>query len=358
MTDYDISEKYIGGQNLITGTHNGSAYAGGESYVKDGSISGQVYKFKSEYVIQKTIETHGTYTLSFLLYIEPKETDIFNQHTLKAKFASNISTENEITAELSTVFNTSNPNFKFVKFTLNTEDSGLELPITVSLYTTDKSEFIISDLKLEFGRVATAWSKSIDDAVVDIPANLLDKAQLGSLIIPITGWVSYTEDPTGYYKKFVDVPLEGVTTQHVLNGTIAFNDQLAAAKCGLAAKSDTLAGGYVRFFAKTVPEKELHVDYVLMKGKYLRDYNGVITIPIEGWIDADDPYYKKKLVMTAYGTTPNDYFMGGASFETNDIAVDCELGSIDSGDGTITFMAKKVPSAPIDYEYTIIEGGE
>ena len=360
MNNESIDEGMIGGQNLLQETHNGYIYSdnGGEVFEKDGSISGQVYKFNKEFTLRDVITLHGYYTLSFLLYCPPVEGNLFNVNTMKIRFFSELDADGQtVDVEMSTSYNNENSDFKFVKFTIDTSITDLTMPVHISIYSVYSLPFVISDLKLERGKIATSWCKSIDDAIINIPENLLNKPKLGSLVIPATGWLDYKDDPTGYYTKYIDVPVKDVTTQHVLNGNVRFKDNDIAANCDMALKIETFSG-FARFFAHTVPEAEINVDYILILGKHKIDDNGVMIIPAEGWIDSGLEYYEKKLVLNYEGITEKDYLIGSASFATNDIVAECELSSVETGDGTVTFLARKVPTGPIEYEYTILETEE
>lgn len=361
----DIDEGLLGGQNLLVGTSNGNLYknANGEQFEKSGSLSNQVYIFNDGiFDLKDIISIQSCYTLSFLLHIPNNEQSRFNMSAVKVKFYNEITESDQtqiIDMEMSTTYNTNNTDFKFVKFTIDTSLTDLEVPISISIYTVDKSPLVIADLKLEFGKVATAWCKSIDDAMVSLPdgllENILNKPKYGSLVIPTTGWEDYTEDPLGYFVKYIDIPCEDVTSNHILNGTVKFSDNDIAAECDMALKIETF-NKKVRFFAHEIPSAEIHIDYIIILAKYNQEDGGVIIIPTEGWIDSGEEYYEKKLVLPYTGISENDYIIGTASFKTNDIAAEAEIASVETGDGTITFVARKVPTEPIEFEYNIIEG--
>lgn len=354
----ELDDGLIGGQNLLTGTHDGSIYKDGEAFQKDGTISGVSYKFSKPFELTNIITSHGYYTISFLVYVPKASGDLFNSNTVKVSFFNKITGEGDaVTIEEvshTSAYTNKNEEFKFVKFTVDTEITELFCPISISISTVNNVPFVIGDLKLERGKIATAWSKSIDDAIVELPPGLLQKPKLGQITVPTTGWQDFTGDE--YYTKYVDIPLEGCTTLDVFMGTVAMTDVDKASNCALAFKASTDKSGYVTLYANTIPTEEIHIDYVLMKAKYGIESIGQLTIPIEGWIDNDDTYYKKKVVIPFQGVSPTDVFIGNLTFDTNDIGAECELYDIQSGDGFVVVTAKSVPTAPIKYDYTIIEG--
>ena len=352
----------LSGQNLITGTHDGSLYANsnGVKYNKSGSISGIVYKFSNGDYLDcgSVIKTHGKYTLTFLLYVPPVEGSLLTSRQIKAKFSGKLIDQSEVSIETGTVFNTRSDSFKLVKFIIDTEMNELPLPINISIYSQDNIDFVISDLKLEMGVIYTPWCKSIDDLKLDIISEeILKKPKSGTLIIPIDGWEDNTDD---YYKKKISVDLIGSTTQHVLMGTVLVDSEIDASSCGLADKANTENDGYVTFYANSVPTNPIKIKYVLLESKPDKNASGTIVIPTTGWVDnTDDTYIKKKITVEVEAVQDTDFIVGSVVFDSSEEANKCGLlNSIETGNGTVTFYANSVPTSEIYLNYTLIESKE
>lgn len=109
--------------------------------------------------------------------------------------------------------------------------------------------------------------------------------------------------------------------------------------------------------------KELQSQITVLKGNIENVENSkvdkptqkTLVIPNNGWIDEVNGNYLKKLVLPVEGITENMIVTVNISLESDEVAVDCGLSSInDSGDGTLTFYAESVPSSPLNATYFTI----
>lgn len=83
-----------------------------------------------------------------------------------------------------------------------------------------------------------------------------------------------------------------------------------------------------------------------------------LTIPNTGWTAEANGPYTQKLILSVEGIRVNTIVNVAIALASEEIAQDCGLSSTnESGEGTITFYAKSVPSAAIQATYYVLEGG-
>ncbi len=82
-----------------------------------------------------------------------------------------------------------------------------------------------------------------------------------------------------------------------------------------------------------------------------------LTIPATGWKASAVGEYSYSLTLNVSGITAQDIVNGSISLDTEEIAQDCNLSTINqSGAGTLTFYAQTVPTATMTYNYYILKG--
>ena len=83
-----------------------------------------------------------------------------------------------------------------------------------------------------------------------------------------------------------------------------------------------------------------------------------LTIPNTGWTSETNGPYTQKLVLAVEEITINTIVNVTIALASEEIAQDCGLASTnESGEGTITFYAERVPSAAIQATYYTMEAG-
>ncbi len=82
-----------------------------------------------------------------------------------------------------------------------------------------------------------------------------------------------------------------------------------------------------------------------------------LTIPTTGWVASAVREYSYSLTLNVSGITAQDIVSGSISLDTEEIAQNCNLSTINqSGAGTLTFYAQTVPKATMTYNYYVLKG--
>ena len=107
-----------------------------------------------------------------------------------------------------------------------------------------------------------AASERAQSAISEVAELALEaaSAEYYTASIPTSAWVNNTDTAIANegYAKMANVAVTGITANDGSNTDIAITSRATAVACGMAHISQTISG-YVRFYAKTVPDAAISI---------------------------------------------------------------------------------------------------